>query len=53
MAVSEPARRRARQGPQARFVAAAGYSSCVAGAPEGRGRDAAAPLSRSRSRRGP
>jgi len=51
VAVSEPARRGARQGPQARFVTAAGYSSCVAGAPEGRGRDAAAPLSRSRSRR--
>lgn len=34
-------------------AAAAGYSSCVALAPEGRGRGAAAPLSQSRSRRGP
>ncbi|CAI9154940.1 unnamed protein product [Rangifer tarandus platyrhynchus] len=53
VAVSERTRRGARQGPQTRFVAAAGYSSCVAGAPEGRERDAAVPLSRSCSRRGP
>lgn len=59
MGVSEPARggdaaeTTGRFVPAAPAVAAAGYSSCVAVAPEGSGRGAATPLSQSRSRRGP